>query len=94
MQEGLALMRAMKPGLPTTESGEINAPELTAKQSESVQDFLELMEALIVIKGDRDSELKTDHGRSSSGTRESPAPTAIGPSLVRTHEGEFPALVS
>lgn len=94
MQEGLALMRAMKPGLPATETGEINATELTAQQSESVQDFLELMEVLIAMKGDRDSALKAGPGRVSPWTRESPAPAVPRPSLVRMQEGEFPELVS
>ena len=91
MQEGLALMRSMKPGLPASESGEIDAPELTAKQSESVRDFLDLMEALIAMKGDQDSATKTGTaGTAGPGGRL----TAIGPSLVRTHEVDSPELVS
>jgi hypothetical protein len=85
MQEGLVMMRTMKSGLPTTESGEIIATELTAAQSESVQAFLELMDALIVMKGDRDSAVKVPVDAESA-TRRPGSPPAIGQagrSLVR-----------
>lgn len=67
MQEGLVLMRSLKPGLPAKDSGELisggkdTGGAITQAQAESVQEFLGLMEMLIEMKGDRDSV--TEHER-------------------------------
>lgn len=92
MHEGLVLMRAMKPGLPASETGEVVSAELTVQQAESVQDFLELMEALIVMKGDRDSALKGNAG-SGPAPRTREGPTAVGSKLVRMQTHQLTGLV-
>jgi hypothetical protein len=79
MQEGLGLMRRMKPGLPAaaiTDLGQALSADITAAQTESVRDFMELMEALIVMKGDRDSVIEAQRARDAS---PGPAPEAPNP---------------
>lgn len=62
MHKGLVLMFGMKSGLAAAQVGAVDPREITAepdpKLRASVRDFVDLMEALMVLKGDRDSAMK------------------------------------
>jgi hypothetical protein len=66
MDEGVVTMRALKPGLPVTATGEVDFAAITPAESESVQDFIALMEVLIEMKSDQDSVLQAPESQISS----------------------------